>query len=67
MFKKLILLSLLSTLFSFPVMPVRVDGSTTNRIQRLGTGYPTSIAASPDGKTLATRSTIGVCLLMVLS
>lgn len=47
-----------ATLFS--AVPVRAD---TGPVQRLGTGIPTSIAASPDGETLAVGSSIGVWFL----
>ena len=43
-------------------LPVRAEDGQPP-IQRLGTGIPTSIAASPDGKTLAVGSSIGVWLL----
>jgi len=61
MFKRLThTLVLLSTLFT--ALPVRAD-SVIPPVQRLGTGIPTSIAASPDGNTLAVGSSIGVWLL----
>ena len=61
MFKRLILtLALLSTLFA--ALPAHAEDSIPP-VQRLGTGIPTSIAASPDGKTLAVGSSIGVWLL----
>jgi WD40 repeat protein len=44
------------------VTPVHAQ-DTLPPIQRLGTGIPTSIAASPDGKTLAVGSSIGVWLM----
>jgi hypothetical protein len=44
----------------FSAVPVCAD---TGPVQRLGTGIPTSIAASPDGKTLAVGSSIGVWFL----
>jgi WD40 repeat protein len=44
----------------FSAIPARAD---TGPVQRLGTGIPTSIAASPDGKMLAVGSSIGVWFL----
>jgi WD40 repeat protein len=61
MFKKTILI-LLCFVLPFPVSPALAE-ETIQPIQRLGTGVPTSIAASPDGKTLAVGSSIGVWLL----
>lgn len=61
MFKRIVLtLVLISSLVT--AFPVRAD-STIPPVQRLGTGIPTSIAASPDGKTLAVGSSIGVWFL----
>lgn len=60
MFKKLITLIITLTLL-IPHTPVYADG--IGPVQRLGTGVPTSIAASPDGKTLAVGSSIGVWFL----
>jgi hypothetical protein len=60
MLKKLTLTVIcFATLFSS--LPAHADD--TGPIQRLGTGIPTSIAASPDGKTLAVGSSIGVWFL----
>ena len=41
----------------FSAVPARAD---TGPVQRLGTGIPTSIAASPYGKMLAVGSSIGM-------
>ena len=60
---KKILLCLTSLALIFSGLPARAGGSTATSIQRLGTGIPTSIAASPDGVTLAVGSSIGVWLL----
>ncbi len=57
------LLFLLSVLGTFlTAVPVQADSSLPPA-QRLGTGIPTSIAISPDGKTLAVGSSIGIWLL----
>ncbi len=47
----------LSALFIVQPLMAQAD---TGPIQRLGNGIPTSIAASPDGKTIAVGSSIGV-------
>ncbi len=62
MFKRLILISLIAFISLSPLSLARAESSILP-IQRLGTGIPTSIAASPDGKTLAVGTSIGVWLL----
>jgi len=57
MFRKL---SLLLTLCSLFITTLPAHAADAGPIQRLGTGLPTAIAASPDGKTLAVGSSIGV-------
>jgi len=59
MLKKVTLLTVCVAML-VSALPVHAD---TGPIQRLGTGIPTSIAASPDGKTLAVGSSIGVWFL----
>lgn len=59
MFKKLVLVALCVAM----LVPAHAARADTGPIQRLGTGIPTSIAASPDGKTLAVGSSIGVWFL----
>ena len=48
-----------AVLLVFLAQPIWVHADT-GPIQRLGNGIPTSIAASPDGKTVAVGSSIGV-------
>ncbi len=62
MFKRLFLFALIASISLISFSPARADSSIPPS-QRLGTGIPTSIAASPDGKTLAVGSSIGVWLL----
>ncbi len=62
MFKKLIAL-IIAVGLVFPTTPVRAEGA--GPVQRLGAGIPTSVAAAPDGKTLAVGSSIGVWFLDV--
>ena len=65
MFKKVFLaITLLPILFPRAALPARAEaGPVTSSIARLGTGIPTSIAASPFGQALAVGASIGVWFL----